>query len=136
MASVILDSQAVSVLSERKKSESLDRARAAIQILLSEGANLFIPASTIAEIRRGKYSTGVDRVLNSHRIINIDRLIASVSAEVLHKCQLGSENLADALVVGVASQAIAGEVYIITSDPKDLSRLSSKVNRKIYVISI
>ncbi len=124
------------VLAEKRKSQTLDRARAIIQQLLSEGATILIPASTIAEVRRGKYAAGIDRVLNSHKIVDIDRSIASQAAEILHKHTLDSTFMADAFVISVASQVSTEEVFVITSDPKDLKMLASILPRKIHVVQI
>ena len=135
MTSVILDSQAVSVLAERRKSETLDRARSLISQLVDNGALPLIPATVIAETRRGRRSAGIDHVLNSHQVISVDRRVAEVAGDILETRRLGSEYLADAVVAAVASLQ-PGKVFIITSDPKDLDNLISHLGSKVTVIGI
>lgn len=132
---VVLDAQPVSALADRRRSASLDRARAVIAALIDQGATPVIPATVIAEVRRGRRSPAVDRVLNHHRIVPVDRVVASAAGLLLDRTHLSSAHLADAVVAAVATSA-SGSAVIVTSDPDDLRRLTASHGDRIAVIGV
>ncbi len=134
MTVVVLDAQPLSALADRRRSATLDRARAVIAALIEGGATPVIPATAIAEARRGRRAPSVDRVLNQHRVVAIDRTIGSAAGALLDQHHLGSDHLADALVAAVAI-ASEGSAVIVTSDPEDLRRLTAD-HANVAVIGI
>lgn len=135
MSAVVLDSQAVSVLAESRRSASIDRARSVLTKLLDRGATPIIPASVVAETRRGRRADAVDRVLNAHLVVPIDRAVAADAAKLLDRCALDSAHLADALVAAIAVRAERPAV-IITSDPGDLRALTAHLTGQVTVLAI
>jgi predicted nucleic acid-binding protein len=124
---LILDSEAVNTLARASQRSVLaERARAILQIAHEEGALVRVPAPVLAEVcRGGAVDAPIDRLLSGCGIVVIELAvrIARRAGALLTRAKLGSAHAVDAFVVATAAEF--GTAVIATSDPDDLTRLSS-----------
>ena len=120
-ATAVLDSEAVSVIAQpSRRSASIKRAQAVLEVIERRGGFAVIPAPVIAEVRRGKRASAIDHLLNRLAVVDTDRDVASEAGDLLHRHRLGSAHAVDALVAATAKEIRPS--IILTGDEKDLSR--------------
>ena len=141
MISLVLDSEAVSLLAINKPNDATTKhLRALVDLHLAEGGSVLVPANVIAETRRGHYAARVDRVLNASLIVDVDRDVAVQAGTILEANRRGSEDLADATVAATAILTRSSKVTIVTSErntgTNDLEAFVSSHQFKVAVINV
>lgn len=102
---LILDSEALSVLTTDARGSSLQRARAIMTVALETRSLVRVPAPVLAELYRGpRYDAALDRVLNGRGIgvVDLTREIARQAGHLLARAKLSSVHAVDAFVVATA----------------------------------
>lgn len=103
--------------------------------------NVIAAASTLTEVLRGgPRDAPVHRILNKITIVPVDARRARAAGELLGKARLSGHRCAlDALVAAIALDQ-PRPVIILTSDPRDLTRLTDEPDRprreRIAVVAI
>jgi predicted nucleic acid-binding protein len=133
---VVLDSEALVALSERKGRRAIE-VRAALRAAQRLRREVIIPSVILAELYRGpRHNQLVDACLSRETGIQVrdtDRPLAKIVGGVLAAAQAGSQHLADAHVIAVAVELGGG--LALTTDPDDLSRLAASYGN-VTVISL
>jgi len=93
------------------------------------GAPVVVAASTLTEVIRGSRDAPVHRVLKQIEISPVDAATAREAGELLGRARLSGHRYAlDALVAAVA-MAQPRPVVLLTSDSKDMQRLTDEPGR-------
>jgi predicted nucleic acid-binding protein len=125
VAALVLDTEALSALASRRRTDETRRVRALLVEALARNADVVVPTAVLAQLYRGDASdASVDRVLSGRglRTITSGRRIVRIAGGLRHRDRLDSCHVVDCIVVGTAVRLGGG--VIATGDPADLSRLA------------
>lgn len=125
MAALVLDSAALSLLADRRRTDSTRRVRALLATALDRDADVVVPSAVLAELYRGDPTdAALDRVLARRgiRTITAGRRIVRTAGALRHRDRLNSCHVVDCIVVATAIRLGGG--VISTEDPLDLERLA------------
>ena len=127
MKSIILDSEAISLLARPAQPSRKKRVQEWIEAAKVTGAAVVVPAAVLAEqYRGGSHDQLIDACLSRYPGIEVEdttRSLARSTGNILGKARLGSEHHVDATVIAVAFARGGG--VILTSDPGDLEKLAA-----------
>jgi predicted nucleic acid-binding protein len=127
VSTLVLDSQAFSVLARARPGPQHATVQAALRAAVDTGADVLVPAAVLAEqYRGGAHDQVVDSYLGRSTGITVGdttRPLARRIGNLLARAKRGSEDHVDAAVVAVA--AAAGGGVIITGDPDDLATIAT-----------
>jgi len=137
MKALVLDSDALSRLARLTPADAPGVVQAWIRAAANLDSRVLVPAAVLAEqYRGGGHDQALDSFLSRNRgieVIDTDRSLARHVGHILAAAKAGSELHVDACVVATAITAGGG--VILTSDPKDLSRLAAPYPRVDVVTS-
>lgn len=129
MKHLILDSEAISILSRKQGSAQGRKVVAALVAARNRGADVVVPAAVLAEqYRGGKHDHLVDATLSRYPAIEVadtTRGLARSIGNLLARADRGSADHVDASVVATAARVGGG--LILTSDPDDITHLAHGV---------
>jgi predicted nucleic acid-binding protein len=117
------------------------RARARLELATRHRRRIVTAASTLTEVLRGKQADAeLHRVLKNVEVIGIDKELGRAAGELLGRTGLsGHRNALDALLAVVAMSQHR-PVIVLTSDPRDLKRLTEEPDRhkdeRIAVVTV
>jgi predicted nucleic acid-binding protein len=98
-------------------------------------------ATTLTEILRGgPADTSLHRVLNKMTVVPVDPQIARAAGELLGRTGLSGHRCALDSIVATVALAQRGPVVLLTSDPRDMTRLTEDSarpgNERVVVIRV
>jgi predicted nucleic acid-binding protein len=109
-----------------------DRLRALHRRFLLHGISPYVPAPVLAQAwRGGSRQVGLCRVLKGCAVMATDEAVAKHAGELLGRS--GTADAVDAIVVATAAQLAA---TVVTSDPKDLLKLSDAASFDLGLVEI
>lgn len=127
MRTLVLDSEALSVLARGTGGGVLGAVLEALRAAERVGADVLVPAAVLAEqYRGGRHDQVVDSCLGRHSgigVVDTTRELARRVGNLLARAGQGSEHHVDATVV--ATVIAAGGGVILTSDVDDLTALAA-----------
>ena len=102
-----------------------ERTQAIIQEWSRRGATIIIPSVVLAEVMRGgPRDAPANRIVKAiDAVASVEETIARAAGAMLERSGGSASETIDALVVATAQRH--GAKNIVTSDPKDIERLSS-----------
>lgn len=126
MATLVLDSEAFSVLARSRVGGHPGAVHAALKAAVLTNSSVVVPAAVLAEqYRGGRHDQIVDSCLGRETgiaVVDTDRALARAIGNLLARAGRGSSDHVDASVVAAALRLGGG--VIITGDPSDLTDLS------------
>lgn len=98
-------------------------------------------ATTLTEILRGgPGDASLHRVLNKMTVVPVDSEIARAAGELLGRTGLSGHRCALDSIVATVALARSGPVVLLTSDPRDMARLTEEAarprNERVVVIRV
>lgn len=136
MTKLVLDSEAVSALSDRGGSR-FEMVKAALRSAQRNGRDVVVPAVVLGELYRGsRLSASVDAAMGREGAILVrdtDRSFARLVGGVLSGAGAGSEDIIDAHCVAAAAEH--GRGVVLTGNESDLNRLAANY-RSVAVVGI
>lgn len=129
MTSLVLDSEAFSLLARARAGEKPGAIHAALKAAAELGSDVLVPAAVLAEqYRGGKHDQVTDSCLGKFTGIEVTdttRMLARRVGNLLARTGRGSEDHVDATVVAVAIAAGGG--VIATGDTDDIDALAGGI---------
>jgi len=106
------------------------RARARFEATKRYRGRLVTAASTLTEVLRGGHDDAeLHRILKDVEVVAIDRHIGRAAGELLGKTGMSSQRDALDALLAVVAMAQARPVILLTSDPRDLGKLTEEPGR-------
>lgn len=133
---LLLDSEAISALSQQGTSERRDRVRALASEMRKRELPIATVAAVLAEVVRGRSADAqVFAGLKRERVLvlPVDSKVGVRAGKLLGAARLGSETAVDAFVIAAAE--IQGGALVATVDLDDMRRLAAHA-KGVRVVSI
>jgi predicted nucleic acid-binding protein len=125
VTALVLDAGALSVLADRRLTDSTRRVRALLAVAWARDAEVVVPSAVLAELYRGDGSdAAIDSVLTGRgvRTVTSGRRIARTAGGLRHRDRLDSCHVVDCIVVATAVRLGGG--VVATGDLHDMERLA------------
>jgi len=108
-------------------------ARAIFETAKRHQRHIVTAASTLAEVLRGgQRDAEVHRILKDVEVIGIDGQCGRAAGELLGKTGLSGHRCALDALLAVVAMAQRRPVVVLTSDPRDLAKLTEEPERPKY----
>lgn len=105
-------------------------ARAHFETAKRYRRHIVTAASTLAEaLRGGQRDAGMHRILKDVEVIGIDKQFGRTAGELLGKTGLSGHRCALDALLAVVAMAQRRPVVVLTSDPRDLEKLTEEPDR-------
>jgi predicted nucleic acid-binding protein len=125
VSALVLDSEALSALAQRRPTDATRRVRALLSVALERDQEVLVPSAALAELYQGGPADArTDAVLARRgiRVITSGRRIVRVAGALRHRDRLDSCHVVDCIVVGTAIRLGGG--VVATGDPADVQSLA------------
>jgi predicted nucleic acid-binding protein len=125
VVALVLDAEALSVLSVPRRTDATRRVRALLVTALYRDVDVVVPSAVLAELYRGDgRDAALDRVLGGRgvRTITAGRQIVRTAGGLRHRDRLDSCHVVDCIVVATAVRLGGG--VVATGDSDDMERLA------------
>jgi predicted nucleic acid-binding protein len=125
LGALVLDSEALFALTERRRTDITRRVRALLAIALDRDYDVVVPSAALAELYRGTPAdASIDRVLAGRglRVVTAGRRIVRVAGALRHRDRLDSCHVVDCIVVGTTIRLGGG--VVATGDRYDMESLA------------
>ena len=118
-----------------------ERARARLEVARRHRRRIVTAASTLPEVLHGgPRDAGVHRLLGDVEVIAIDAAAGRAAGELLGRLGLSGHRHALDALVAVVALAQRRPVLLLTSDPRDLGKLTEEPGRprdeRVAVVSV
>ena len=117
------------------------RARARFEVARRHRRRIVTAASTLPEVLRGgPRDADVHRLLGDVEVISIDEAAGRAAGELLGRLGLSGHRHALDALLAVVALAQRRPVVVLTSDPRDLGRLTEEsrqpADKRVVVVSV